>query len=236
MKIRELTGYNNHPMMQKARTTFQNKPEDLNRLDPNVSSLQYLPYYQIMQFNKYLSDHGFKQLGAGAFAGVWEHPDHPWVFKIFKGDEAYFTYYNYCKQHRNNPNVPRIKGHPIKINNDTYAIRMEKLDPIDQTLFKEMDNIIATYEKYALGVSKKQGAEVIGQINSKIAEYKHTYPGICKIIEMIYASGYRPDLHFNNIMQRGNVPVITDPMVGSGMATKIIHAPDQHNQSKLQNI
>ena len=127
MRIEELSGYRDNEYMQGAKDIFKQRPDVVDPLDPNKSSLEYAPYYQMGEFGKFLATKGFKQLGAGAFAGVWEHPSYPWVFKVFKNDEAYKTYFAWCRKKQGNPNVPKIKGGLIKINDETFAIRMEKL-------------------------------------------------------------------------------------------------------------
>jgi hypothetical protein len=230
MRIEELSGYRDNEYMQGAKDIFKQRPADnpatgdddiIGKLDPNKSSLEYAPYYQMMQFNKFLTAKGFRQLGSGAYAGVWEHPNHPWVFKVFKNDEAYMTYYKWCRSHQNNPNVPKIKGGVIKINDETYAIRMEKLSPIDKDVYNDVDRAVGAFEWYVRGIKKGWDEETMERVRAELEEYREAYPGIYEIMAMIFKSGYRLDLHFNNIMQRGDIPVITDPIVGSGWGTKV---------------
>lgn len=221
MRIEELSGYRDNEYMQGAKDIFKKRPDEVDPMDPNKSSLEYLPVYQMMQFNKFLTAKGFKQLGYGAFGGVWEHPNHPWVFKVFKGDKAYLTYYKWCRGHQGNENVPKIKGGLIKINDETFAIRMEKLDKIDSKLYNDVDSLLAAFEQYARGVKKGWDAETMGRLRDDLSYFKEKYPGIYEIMVMLYKSGYQLDLHHNNMMQRGNVPVITDPIVGGGWGTKV---------------
>ena len=82
---------------------------------------------------------------------------------------------------------------------------------------------------------KKKGwdKETMGRLKNDLEYHRAQYPGIYEIMVMLYKSGYQLDLHHNNMMQRGNIPVITDPIVGSGWGTKIDLAADDAEQGAV---
>ena len=125
MKLNELTGYKSNQLYQDAKNNFKNQPPS----DTSMK-LDYNRYDQFIKWNNYMIAHGFKHLGEGNFASVYEHPSYPWVFKVFKNDSGYMHFFQYAKANQNNPNLPKIKGNFIKINDNTFAIRLEKLKPI----------------------------------------------------------------------------------------------------------
>lgn len=76
----------------------------------------------------YLSQYGFKKLGSGMFAVVFEHPKYPnEVFKIFDDDPNTLKWLDYCHRNPSNPYTPTIKSKPIRITKDIFLVRMEKL-------------------------------------------------------------------------------------------------------------
>ena len=138
MNLRELTGYKQHPAFQTAKLTFHDK------LDPSDDyyGAKDLRSSQLRAWSRFMRQHGFEQLGSsGAYGGAYSNRDYPWVFKIFTSDPAYLAFFKYAKQHQNNPNLPQIKGNVIKINDDTFAVRIEKLHPISHTLFQTIQYV-----------------------------------------------------------------------------------------------
>ena len=70
---------------------------------------------------------GFRPVGMGKYAFVFEKPNYPYVVKIFMKDTAYLRWISFCLKHPNNKYVPKIRGKVIKINDIFMAIRLEKL-------------------------------------------------------------------------------------------------------------
>ena len=127
MKLKELTGYKDNPIYKQAKQDVGDvNPDDMYSSDDEEQE----PFNK---FYAYLQQHGFERLGYGTWSNAYEKPGYPWIFKLFKDDPAYLWYYKFCKANQNNPHVPRIKGNLIKISNDTFCVRMEKLDPWPNT-------------------------------------------------------------------------------------------------------
>ena len=182
MKITELTGYKDNPIYKQAKQDVGNA-----QMDPQDR------WAGFDQFTNYLKQHGFARLGQGSFANTYEKPGYPYVFKLFKADPAYLWYFNYCKQHQDNPHVPKIKGNLIKISDDTFCVRMEKLTPCrDHALAKTLR--AATSRRDSLNQLTK------------------TYPQMVAILNDITKTQYVTDLSVANIMMRGNTPILTDPL------------------------
>ena len=53
-------------------------------------------YDAMKKFNEFMSEHGFKKMGEGAFGAVYEKEGYPWVFKVFHGDPAYLDFLRYA--------------------------------------------------------------------------------------------------------------------------------------------
>lgn len=127
MRIDELTGYKDNPIYKQAK-------QDVGDVDPenmyNDDDEEQEPFNKFFRF---IEQHGFERLGHGTWSNAYEKPGYPWVFKLFKDDPAYLWYYKFCKANQNNPHVPKIKGGLIKISNDTFCVRMEKLEPWPDT-------------------------------------------------------------------------------------------------------
>ena len=160
---------------------------------------------QVNKFKEYLESQGFKILGWGNFGVVFSNPSDPWVYKIFSLDSGFLYYIKWVMANQQNPNVPKTKGDLIKINNNTYAVRMEKLTKInpgdeqsgdDNTLIKILDPI-----------------DTLSDIpNNKLQWIRTNYPGIYSILEYIGKTKYKFDFTTANMMYRGGTLVIVDPI------------------------
>jgi len=220
MRIQELTGYKNNPIMQRAK-------QDVGDIDP--STMYDLDEPAFDKFFKYLEQHGFKRLGYGTFANVYEKPGYPWVFKLFKDDDPYIWYYKYCRANQNNPHVPKIKGNLIKVSDDTFCVRMEKLTPypetpeykklydhIRYTLFKMMDDAY-TGIRNPHGWQPSQKELVMRQEAQDFIKQK--YPQLYKVLDALanHGTDWELDLHAQNLMLRGDTVVITDPIAHTSL-------------------
>lgn len=120
MKIFELIGYHKHPAYRAAVQSFTYNTTDTTSR-------------KLMDFNERLMSLGYaaERLGRGQRGAVYKRPNDPYVIKIFHEDIDYLRYLKYVMTHQSNPHVPRIRGKLMKIDSDTYVIRMEELEPID---------------------------------------------------------------------------------------------------------
>ena len=193
MRIDELTGYRSHPAYKQARSTFDDTTDKW--------AMQTRRKDKLEQFRTFLEQNGFKFIDKGSFGAVFERPGYPWVFKIFTRDPAYLHFVKYAMAHQGNPHLPRIKG-IIKINDDTYAVRMERLSPIPLGSEPAMSLIrkIVNIDSY-------------GDLSDADAAWiDKTFPGISAFFKSFPLGDFEYDLHLQNFMQRGNTMVIVDPI------------------------
>lgn len=191
MRINELTPYRRDPNYKKARDIFAD-PE--SGLPPRRKS-------KLNQLTAWLEQHGFKNLGQGSFGAVYEKPGYPWVFKVFNRDPAYLYFLKYAMAHQSNPHLPKIRG-LIKIDDNTYVVRMEKLTQIP--MGSEPANSL---------LKQIHMMDSYGDLSDKQVEWiKNTLPGVHQFFMSFPLSGYEYDIHYENLMMRGNTIVITDPL------------------------
>lgn len=197
MQLRDLFLFERHyrtvPAYQQARSDFAD------------TSTHGAAMNGMLKFDKFMRENGFKLLGSGGFANVYERSGYPWVFKIFTGDPAYMTWLKYVAAHQNNEHVPKLRGKPFKINDTTYAIRMEKLTPLPNNF---TDDPILDAVMYG-------GVPLTRKSERTITDAGHTdLVAVLKaIMQIAYADkNYNTDLHRHNLMMRGNTAVITDPL------------------------
>jgi hypothetical protein len=182
MLLMELEGYKNNKMLQDIKRFFDEKDYFFNN-EPG-------------EFEKVMNQYGFQHVGTGFFGTVYQHPEYPWLIKMFQDDEAYYQYVNYFMHHQDNPHVPRIKGRIIKINPTSFAVRLEKLRSCTAEEYKQFQQI------YSRLVS----------INKKRIKLPHDALFVKKFQQLNQLIQALPndDLHPNNIMMRNNTFVIID--------------------------
>jgi hypothetical protein len=199
MRIRELTGYKSNILYQKAKEIFSPSQKDV-KLD-----------IQFDQWTEIMSQNGFTHLGSGSFGSVYEKDGYPWVFKIFKADPAYLKFFKFARRNQNNPNLPKIKGGLIQINNETFAVRIEKLREITRNEFLKVDEIVNTFIDIIADERTPDELEP-----DEYTMFKQHY----NLYEIVYALWNSDtfkhtilDIHGGNIMMRGNTPVLSDPVI-----------------------
>jgi hypothetical protein len=207
MKIDELSGYKTNPHYQQANAIFKNPKAHAGTMAKYER--EYNREDQLTKWQNYMTDHGFKYLGSGNFAGVYEHPNYPWIFKIFKDDPGYIHFFKYAKTNQHNENLPKIKGNLIKINDTTYVIRVEKLSPMSNTFFNnEFNNVAPIFRLFA----RRELHDLDQDYQQTMLKFKEKYPGIFTVLYDMAKSNYLLDLSSRNMMMRGDIPVITDPI------------------------
>lgn len=200
MRMDELKGYRSDPMHAVVGREF----------DPHRMRTHNLRDAAMDRFSRFMEEHGFKTVGRGSYAGVYQKDGYPWLFKVFAHDPGYLWYVNWAAKHQDNPNVPRIKGLPMRIAPDTYVIRLEKLDK----LVRRHGNLTHGYEQLAYLLN---GIESMDDLSKEDLQWiSKEYPGVYDILRVIQRAGNRfvVDIHGENIMMRGQTPVIADPLVG----------------------
>lgn len=198
-EINELVPYKSHPVYKKAKKEFKTKQDYFKRQE------------SLENFARSLKRHGFKLLGQGSFGITFEKPGYPWVIKVFTSDNPYKHFLDYVIAHQDNPHLPKIKGKFIKINDITFAVRIEKLKSVkyDNPVVMALDKII--------GDPSDEG------INKSLRDWlRKKYPRMLEVLKDLRKSTkkmeFNWDTHDENVMQRADgTIVITDPLYDPSM-------------------
>ena len=168
------------------------------------------PLYNILQNTSDASElednleaGGFKKyvIGTGLYSSVLSRPDLNYVVKIFEYDKGYITYLSYIEKYKNNPHVPKLRGKLINVGKNFKVVRLEKLEPFRKT--PEQRKIINFIDDYVFK------HKIYGDAASNYVSFP--YPDMIPLLnDILQHTGI--DLHDGNIMFRGSVPVITDPL------------------------
>lgn len=167
------------------------------------------------------------RLGYGAFATVFPHPSKP--HRVIKVEEsakgrrtAYHAFLEYALAYQDNPHMPRVYSavHYVIAGGGEYehcalVVEMERLSQS----YKKVDN---GWDEFNVPLSPRmkplqsyaQGAFGGYYWGKKPAPRSRAWMQAKAIMEELDSLGYAEDLHDGNIMLRGNVPVITDPVCG----------------------
>ena len=199
MLINELIGYRANPIYQKAKATFVPSDDQSYRRSKSSERSD-----KMEQFTSELVKYGFRRIGFGTFGTVYEKSGYPWIFKIFNTDPAYLTYLKWAIMHQSNPHAPKIKGKILKINDNTFAVRMERLTDFN---FKN-DAILSRLQRM---LDMYTGSHQTLYGNDRIWVQEH-FPKLVELMDEMSERGFPFDIHKNNIMMRGNTPVIIDPV------------------------
>lgn len=188
MRLRELTGYKNDPVYLAL--------QDSTSFPRFLLKIRELGYSRSIGIKHKLVGHGY-------YAGVFAKPDDPYVIKVFDNDPGYEKYLKYVVANQTNPHVPKLRGRPVRFDGSIRVVRMEKLIPIttpeQEEIYKSIVSYIADFNKnyqYAL-------------INQKNIENK--FPKLLPVLGELAENKEILDIGKQNIMFRGNIPVITDP-------------------------
>ena len=162
----------------------------------------------LYDFLQSLRQHGFdeeKLIGSGYYAMVFSRPADQFVLKIFENDPGYLHFLKFIKNSPSNIHLPKIKGRPIRLNKRFTMIRIERLSTANESQ-RDYNYVIKKY-------SRELEYEILDSDNRYIL--KAEYPALLDTIDTLYQSikntNINLDLHEENVLYRGNIPVITDP-------------------------
>ena len=181
-----------------------------------------------------LRNAGWREAGQGVFGTVFLNPNKPYVLKLFKVDHAYQRFLKLIRSQPDNPHFPKLRGLPMKVNDEYSAVRMEKLEKHqghEKERHQEAKADLDAYLSYSSDLRQrirdlrdaKDPARQehihnkIREINKKLEPIIKERPELVKSIDDIYHKVIKPtganfDLHGGNIMWRGKTMVITDPV------------------------
>lgn len=99
-----------------------------------------------------LYQHGYQKLGSGLYATVVAKPDEATALKLFSTNDTDYRAYLNLIAAKPNPHFPVIKGKPIKVSDEYWAIRMERLEPLEENsrqLIQYIGKYLKSYQKLA---------------------------------------------------------------------------------------
>jgi hypothetical protein len=203
--VDELTGYRGHPVYKQAQAMKGTKGDlgkndtwnDKDRIDVFVDKITAMGYKPV-------------KLGRGYFGEVYQHPRRPnEVIKLFHKNPNYLKWAEYCKANsKRNEHLPRITM--IKsIDNMTAFVMMEKLEPLSNDQFR--DCLSEIYSIYGPWPTPEQVMHVGRKLKAEYPKLYFTFKDMSHKFSRIK----NWDMHAGNFMQRGDTPVITDP-IGEG--------------------
>lgn len=154
---------------------------------------------------------GYKRLGSGLFATVYHKPGQDTVLKLFRPDMGYIQFVNTTLQH---PNIhfPKFRGKLMKVTPHYYAIRMELLEPLTSQIEMRRPRVENVIQEYIKALAYNTDYEYLEEA---LEQLELEQPGIKQACEILANNldENNIDLHYNNIMLRGNTIVITDPFL-----------------------
>lgn len=205
--VDELTGYREHPVYKQAAAMKGTRGDlgkhddwnDRDRVDVFVEKIEKLGYKPT-------------QLGKGYFGAVFQHPKRPnEVIKLFHKNPNYLKWAEYCKaNHSKNEHLPKITM--IKsIDNQTAFVMMEKLDKLTNQKF--LDGMSQVWETVGPWASPKDVVQFGSDLKRNFPKFYFTM----KDVMQRFSRMKNWDMHVHNFMQRGDTPVVTDPIGEAGI-------------------
>jgi len=166
---------------------------------------------------------GYEQVGEGYYAEVFARPDDKYVLKLFDYRDAQYRKFVAMAMNNRNPHYPQFRGKLIKVAAEYYAVRMEMLSPLSNTGagWNSKSDVIRAITRYCWEYWNESCApsaqKLLNPTSPEITidELEKHQPGIkqaCKNIVDILSNINQLDIHGDNVMMRGNVLVITDPV------------------------
>ena len=185
---------------------------------------------------------GYQFLGKGVDQTAYLEPGTGLVLKVFgtqgnrrdfsPDQKMFFTWYDYCTNHSDNPFLPRFYGHDSFMwNNNRYLmIRTEPLKKTQGPIRFALDDL---GHKIRNWFTQYKNLTVKGFINSFQRNYPREYailekklgvegmPLMVSTLDELWklgqSQGYHWDMHGGNFMQRSDgTPIINDPWVWTG--------------------
>ncbi len=161
---------------------------------------------------EYMKREGWTYIGEGLNAVVFGRPDSPWVLRLTDWDPGYLRFWSIAK-HSENIHLPEVSRYgKVSFTTDDmehhvgFQSLVEKLTmggPNEELLIRSTRDFFDARTRGFLP-----------------EEVEHLYPEWRDALELIRSANlgrngrykYMTDIHRGNIMYRGDVPVITDPL------------------------
>ena len=99
-----------------------------------------------------LARYGYGQLGSGVYGTVFAKENEPFVLKLFDDQDTAYLQFLKLILRVHDPHFPVVKGKPIRVNDRYWAVRLERLEPIEGSnteLHRFISRYLASYQKLA---------------------------------------------------------------------------------------
>lgn len=188
---------------------FIHDPTDtyLAKKDPN-SQLLKKKLEDWNTFSNALEVFGWKHIGEGLYATVWSHKNYPYVIKFFHNeDQAYRYWWNICVKMQNNVFIPKMKGKILSISPIISAVRIEKLNWIDEGIATKLVEWVLSY-----GRLKERNQPVI-PADFPWKQYEDQYIAVLEALwDKKNPFGLDPSKENFMVRPGQSIPVFTDPL------------------------
>ena len=182
---------------------------------------------KILAVTNLMESKGFRKIGYGSYAAIYQGRRDNTVVKFFEPDNCYKQYVKLITKHQTNPHFPKIKKlvrFKKKPFSGLYALKMESLKALTDEEYRENLGFhcytvtkIQTHPN-SLNLSFSIAAHThklsVPEIKDKALEWAKENLDFAKCIDLIakgMKTNCREDLHQGNIMKRGSTWVIIDP-------------------------
>lgn len=181
MKINELRNVkNNLKSLNNASTLDRPYKQPLNWVDEIV---------ELLKTNNY------ELIGKGANGITFRHPEKNFAYKIYKNDNAYDLWVDYCIKNSNNPYCPKIIKRPLQINTTSSGVKFKSIRI--ELLHKLNDN---EHNNFMVKFYKNMKLNTDNNLHKIISDINKINPRLL-------------DIHGDNIMKRNNGQIVlVDPI------------------------
>lgn len=154
-----------------------------------------------------LEKYGYKLLGRGSFGRVYKNNRQNKVLKVFIEDIEYMRWVKFCKEHPNNPYLPKFKSQFIRLKQDPpiYGILIEELTKYeDYNMAYLLSGLVSFWgDEENMKFLRKQ----YGNIDKFLQD-----ENLIQAVEFLHTHKDAVDIKSENIMSRNGQLVITDPL------------------------
>lgn len=169
--------------------------------------------------DRFCATHEIKQVGEGGTHAFVLDSGKSYVWRCWFNDQGYESFIKYVAAHPNDAHLPRILG-KVRQAEASFKrspkltlnyVRLEKLTPCVNELSHVIDLMYLHSIGYGLSslaelqaaCAKQEEGEAMLAALKKYPLFFETYVDLCKV--------GANDINKDNVMMRGNVPVIIDP-------------------------
>lgn len=215
-------------------------------------------------FQYYMDKTGYKKLGSGLTGVILKHPTKNEVLRFWFDDIGYEDFLNYATTHKSKylvkvlskPKTLKLRTKNVKDNvthKTVKYVRLEYLTPYNENMkifgipFDKVKTLLAA-------IGGKGHKETLAHNASNIIDDDEIYKLLGLNIKKLDLKGFREfinvyvdimrsvpetdiwaDLHDKNIMMRGDIPVIIDPLTDDGSidSTQFFLASNAKNPNSI---